>query len=869
MSEPQNRKPPKLAERIFYWYCDDPLQEEIAGDLEERFLDHCEKYGLSNAKKKYWLNVFKFVRWHTLKRRNSKRYSQNNLAMVRNNFKVAFRSAKKHKTYSFINLAGLAIGLTSFILITLYVKHQLSFDDFHEKGDRIFRITEGADAITPNIIAPLLARSFEDEIEYSLRVFDMGGQILRIDDQSYTERIYFADKDFFNLFSFPLIQGTSEKVLEAPNSMVVSQKAALKYFGTTDVIGRALEREGRAYTITGLMTDVPANSYLQFDFVVPFTDLGWTVRETWSNWNYQTFVGLAQNVDPVSFDKKMSLFIDETLEEAGSTRDTGPYTLQALSDIYLQKRFHLDYEMEKVGDIKYVYIFSGVAFLILLIACINYVNLATSRSMERAKEVGIRKVVGAHRSQLRGQFLSESFLFVLVATIISYGLAYWAIPAFNELSGETISKLEMMSGSFMLSLLGLSVIIAVLSGFYPAIMLSTFKPVSVLKGKFSASASGNRLRKLLVVFQFAISAFLVVATLVVKKQLSFIQSKNVGFDREQVVYFGLDGDAKKNFDVLKNRLLTNPNIEIVSNASNTPSSVGSAHGIQTGDTEEDWELIYFLTAEEDYMDLVGLELLAGRGLDERSVMFRELDSTDKKPSYIINETTAKLFNWNPEEAVGKNIVISGYEAPVQGVVKDFHFKSMEQSIEPFVIMADPFRNNLGFAKIGTNDIAGTLSFIESTLQELAPKLPFEYTFLDDQFERMYRFESQLGTVFFTFSSIAIAIACLGMFGLISFMAISRAKEMGVRKVLGASVTRIVILLSADFMKLVGVSLLIALPIAYYFMRDWLNNYAYKVDLGMDVGLITVMFALLITGLTISYQAIRAALVNPARVLRNE
>ncbi|MFY0592505.1 ABC transporter permease [Roseivirga sp.] len=861
--------PPKIAQQLLDWYCKDELQEEIAGDIEERFWDHYDLHGLRKARIKFWLNTFKFIRWHTLKSTKSKRYTQNNLAMVNNNFKAAYRSAKKHSIYTFVNLTGLVIGLTSFILISLYVKHQLSFDDFHEKKDRIYRVTEGVDAITPNIIAPLLKRTFEDEIEHSVRVFSMGGEILRVNNQSYSESIYFADKDFFKLFTFPLILGNPADVLSQPNSMVISQSAARKLFGRTDVVGESLEREGKPYQISGVLMDVPANSYLQFDYIVPFTDLKWAVSEKWGNWNYQTFIALAENTDPMTFEKKMSDVLDESISESGNDRDSDPYTLQALNDIYLQKRFRLDYELEKVGDIKYVYIFSGVALLILLIACINYVNLATSRSLERAKEVGIRKVIGARKKQLIIQFLSESFLFVLLASTVSYWLANLLIPSFNLLSGESISKFEMFTGTFVFGLLGLSVVIALLAGFYPAIMLSTFKPVVVLKGRFSNSGKGGRLRRILVVIQFGISIFLVVATLVVKKQLNYIQSKDIGFDREQVVYFGLDKDAKLGFEAIKNKLLTNPNIEMVSKASNVPSNVGSAHGIVTGEEPNDWELIYFMTVDEEYMDLVGLDLLAGLSLRERSVPFQELDSTDRKPSFIVNETTAKLFNWGAEEAIGKSITISGLEAPIQGVVKDFHFKSVSQNIEPFVILVDSRRNNLGFVKISTNDTAETMAFIESTMEEMAPKLPFEYTFLDDQFERMYRFESRLGSVFLVFSTIAIAIACLGMFGLISFMAINRAKEMGVRKVLGASVSRIIILLSSDFMKLVGVALLISLPLAYYFMGAWLNKYAYQVSIGVDVALIAIVFALTITGLTIAYQALRAARVNPSKVLRSE
>lgn len=868
MSSKNKHKPPSLAERLFNWYCDDPLKEEIAGDLEERFWDHYDTLGIRKAKRKYWLNVLKFIRHHTLKRRNSKRYTQNNLIMVKNNFKVAFRNAWRHKTYSLINLSGLIVGLTSFILIVLYVQHQLSFDQFHENKDRIFRITEGGDAITPNIIAPTLKRGFKDEIEYSVRVYSQGGEIINIDEQAFTEKVYFVDSAFFNLFSFPLVQGDADKVLSEPNSMVITEKAALKYFGTTDVVGKSLEREGNAYKISGVAMNLPSNSYFQFDFVVPFHDLNWTKRETWSNWNYLTFIGLQENVSAEVFEEKMALKLNESLAEWGDDEPIN-YMMESLNDIYLQRRFNLEYELEKVGNIKYVYIFSGIALLILLIACINYVNLATSRSLDRAKEVGVRKVVGAHRKQLIWQFLSESFLFALISALVSFGLAYWLLPGFNQLTGESISVLLLMAPSFMLSLFGVVLVIALMAGFYPAIMLSMFKPVVVLKGEFSKSGTGSRLRKLLVVVQFAISIFLVVATLVVKKQLNYIGSKDIGFDREQVVYFYLDSDLKRNYNVFQNQLMSHSNIELVSMASHVPTNIGSAHSIQTGETANDWELIYFMSAEKEFMDLVGMEMVSGLSLKERSVPFEELDSAGKKPTYIINETTAKLKGWTAEEAVGKNIVIGGYEGPVQGVVRDFHFKSMHQPIEPFILQANPRRNNLVFAKIKNADVSETLSYIEGELSALAPKLPFEYTFLDDHFDRMYTFENRLSTVFFTFSSIAIAIACLGMFGLISFMAANRAKEMGVRKVLGASVARIVILLSADFMKLIAIALLISLPLAYYFMGDWLLNYAYQIKIGADVAIIATLFAVLITALTIAYQAIKTATVNPARVLRNE
>lgn len=868
MKANRTHKPPGLAQRLLEFYCDDPLKEEIAGDIEERFWDQYKSEGLRKARAKFWLNTFKFISWHTLKRRNSKSYTQNNLAMVKNNFKVALRSAKKHKSYSIINLSGLAVGLTSFILIVLYVQHQLSFDQFHEQKDRIFRVTNGEDAITPNIAGPFLKRNFDEEIRHSLRVIELGGQIIKIEQQSFTSHVYFADPTFFDVFTFPLVQGDQEGILSKPKTVVLTQKAALKYYGTYDVIGKTLTREGEQYAIAGVALDLPANSMMQFEFIIPFQEVRWAQRETWSNWSFQTFLRLEDSVDPFAFEKKAGERVNAELNMPADSKDNQVY-MQSLNDIYLQKRFKLDYELGKVGDIQYVYIFSIVAILILLIACINYVNLATSRSLERAKEVGIRKVVGAHRSQLIGQFLGESFLFVFASLCISLVLAYWLLPSFSSLAGEQMNVSFLHKSEFLLFLGGLGLAITLLAGIYPALVLSMFKPVTVLKGKFTHSGAGNRLRKFLVIVQFAISAFLVVATLVVKKQLNFIQDKNIGLNKEQVIFFTSDGDFKKGYESFKNTLLTNPNVKSVSMASNVPVSVGSAHGIQTGPTDDDYELIYFLSADKEFMDLMDMELLEGLSLKERAVPYNELDSAGLNPSYIINETAAKLFNWSAEEAVGQNVIIGGYEAPVQAVVKDFHFKSMQQRIEPFVVLYNPNQTYMAYVKLEAKGMSETLQFIESSLGEVAPELPFDYQFMDDYYERMYKFESRLGNVFLTFAGIAIFIACLGMFGLISFIALNRAKEMGVRKVLGASFKTILILLSADFLKLIAIALLVGLPAAYYFMGDWLSDYVYRVNIGVDVAVMAVGFALLITIITIAYQAVRTAMVNPSKVLRSE
>ena len=522
-----------------------------------------------------------------------------------------------------------------------------------------------------------------------------------------------------------------------------------------------------------------------------------------------------------------------------------------------------------MGDITYVYVFTAIGALILLIACVNYVNLSTSRSLDRAREVGVRKVVGAVRGQLVGQFLSESFLFVFAAILLSLAISYGVMPSFEQLASVALDRTLIFETMFLLRMLGLGLVITFLAGFYPALMLSNFRPVEVIKGSFKRTGKGSRLRKVLVVFQFAISIFLVVATLVVYKQLNFIQNKKLGYDREHVLSFVMDDAIKQKRELVRSRLKANPNISSVSFSSHVPINIGSANGLHVGPTEDDWELIYFMHADKNLLELLDIHILAGEGLDTRANVFEYSDSLLVKPTYIVNEATIEIFNWTPEEAIGQTVRISGIDAPIQAVVEDFHFRSMQQRIEPFVILHNPERFWQVVVKVSGREMKETLAFIEEEVGELSPKLPLRMSFLDDRFDRLYQFESRLGEVFLTFAAIAISIACLGMFGLISFVAVNRAKEIGIRKVLGASISAIVLLLSRDFLKLVGIALLLALPLGYYFMADWLQDYAYAVSLNADLALIATSAALFITLATISYQAIKAAFTNPAQVLRND
>lgn len=859
MKSHRHVRPPRLAEKIFLWYCADPLREEIAGDLEERFLDHVEAYGLRKARLKYWLNVMKFFRWHTLKRRKRSQ-SQNQLAMFRNYFKIAVRSSFKHWGYSFINVFGLVAGLTSCILIMLYAEHHMSFDKFHKNFDSIYRVSMGSYAITPNALGAVIQSNFPDEAAQTSVGLVSGSVNIKADNHDFSKKAFHVDKDFLNMFSFPLLVGDASTALRERGNVAISRSAALSIFNRLDVVGEEIICNEEPHYVTAVFEDVPANSSMQFDILIQKDVYSWAEKTTWSNASFFTFVRLADEVNPQQFQKKYNRKINEI---SGEESDEEAFVLHPFSNIHLQKEGKLNYEMFSVTEGRNIYIFSAVAIFILLIAGMNYVNLATSRSLERAKEVGVRKVSGALKSNLIVQFLAESALFVIGALILSVMLSVSLLPSFNELSGVSISVEKLLNLQSILKICGVGLLMSLLSGFYPAMALSRFQPVKVLKGNFGRSGRGGRLRKVLVVFQFVISAFLFIATLAIGNQFDYIMDKDLGMQKDQVLIFSLPSELRYSSASLKSELLANPGVTDASVVNNNPLSVGASHGYRRN-AEEDFRSIRYLSVDEDFVKLMRMELVAGVGFDELMVPF-----DNEKPSYILNETAVRELGLTPETAVGENVDIVGKIATIQAVVKDFHFESLTKEISPLVILNHPRRFYYGIVKVRPEDIQSTLSFIEARLKEGAPNSIFEYRFLDDAFASMYTKTAQLKTIFQLFSNLAVLIACLGMLGLIAFTAQNRAKEVGVRKVLGASVSSIVMLLSGDFFKLLGIALLIALPAGYYAMDQWLNSYAYRTELGLSLFVVVVLSAAAITFLTISFQATKTARTNPASILRNE
>ena len=806
--------------------------------------------------------------------------------MLRNYLKIALRNLKKHKGFSFINIAGLALGIACCLLILLLIRDELSFDRFHEHRDQVYRVVNqhpgqfymGTDfiAVTPAPLAPALMTEFPEVIK-ATRIDSSNEVIISYQNKRfYEDGFYWTDSHFFDVFSFPLIQGDQSKALNEPYSVIVSERMAHKYFGDEDPIGKIIALNNRYdFVVTGILKDVPRNSHLQFGFLAPLITLS-RIREQedflegWGNYSYYTYFLLQKGYSPEDLEKKFPAFVEKYLgERFRQRRQRDPsyvasrFFLQPLKRIHLYS--HLNFEISPNNDIKQIYLLSALAFITLLIACINYMNLATARSASRAKEVGMRKVVGAERRQLIRQFLGESIFICCIAVLLAALLVELFLPAFNSLVGKSISFHFYRNWEFFIGLICLALVVGIVSGSYPAFFLSTFRPVTVLKSGFKTEAKGSFLRKILVIFQFAASIILVISTAIISGQIEYIRNKKLGFTREQVVVVPVkDRELRQNHKPLKNELLQNPSVLGCTASTWLPNNIRTNVGDTTWDgMEEGTDLqVYLLEADHDFIDVFGIELVEGRNFS------REF-STDSE-AYIINETARRIFGW--EKALGKRFGFRNEQVgpgPIIGVVKDFHFLSLHQEIEPLAIHLTDNRMSYLSLKIDTENIPRTIGFLKEKWKIFSPNSPFDYFFLDDDFEKMYRSEIRLGKIFASFTALAIFIACLGLFGLASFTSEQRTKEIGVRKVLGASVSNIVILLSKDFSKWVCIASLIAWPVAYYFMSRWLQSFAYRTSMGIWIFLLATALAFLVAMATVSFKSVKAALANPVESLRYE
>ncbi len=783
--------------------------------------------------------------------------------MIENYLKVAIRNLAKHKAYSLINITGLAIGIACSSLIFLWVQDELSFDMFHPNADQIYRITSVLQKDSPSEqtlpytappVAAALQRQFP-EIEKAVSLRTNVRMLFTHDGESFEEKNgYYAGPEFFEMFDFPFVEGNPSLAFAEPYSLILSEQLALKYFRDGDAVGKTLNVDGRFdVTVSGVFNNLPANSSMQFDYVLPLEFARQAQNEPLEDWGaifYQTFVRLQAEASSDSVGQKIARVYDDAWG-SGEGPDLG---LQPLLDLHLLSPFQ-----ETSGDILYVRIFSMVAFFVLLIACINFVNLATARSAHRAKEVGLRKVVGAHRTQLFRQFLGESVLFSLLALGLAVLGVELALPWFNQLSGKALS-VDVLMQDYVLVLLGVTLLTGLISGGYPAFFLSAFQPAKVLRGRLSGALRGASLRRILVVTQFAFSTMLIVGTLVVQDQLSFIRNKKLGYDRENLIRIDMRGDLDSHYPAFRDELLRIPNVSAVAASSQRPTRVGLAtYDIDwQGRAPEHTQKMIILGVDGAYLPALGFEIAAGR-------IFAEEFITDVD-NYVVNETAVQVMQM--AAPVGKTFSLSGESGQIIGVVKDFHFKTVRTKIEPMVLtMKQPLRHVL--VKYTSGNAEDVLTRCAAAFRELESSYPFSYSFVDQDFDNLYTSETRLGTVVRYFTLLAVLISSLGLFGLASYSTEQRTKEIGIRKVLGASVGRVILTLSGEFAKLVALANLVAWPVAYWGMATWLQNFAYRTDLGVGAFLLAGGIALGLAMLTLSFQALKAALANPIVALKSE
>ncbi len=802
--------------------------------------------------------------------------------MFRNYLTIALRNLTRHKGYTFINVLGLTVGLACFLLIALYVKDELSYDRHHAHADRIYRVTrdwvgkDGTVSLHLGHVAPPfgpLLKSDFGEIEQVVRLLETSPTVHQGEKTFNEESVFFAEENLFKVFTFRVTRGNPDRALADPFTVMLSQPMAEKYFKGENPVGKTLRFDGQfALTVSGVFEPLPPQSHFHPRMLISFKTLEDDrvygkegLRTNFGNNSFATYLLLPPGSDAARLAARFPAFIDKNVTNDGDkpSKWTRLY-LQKLTDIHL--RSHLDSEIEANGDINYIYIFSAIGVLVLLIACINYMNLATARSAGRAREVGLRKVIGARRSQLVGQFLSESAVLTTVALLLALVLAVGMLPYLNGFTGKSLSVGSLLDGPVVALVVGLALVTGLAAGSYPAFFLASFQPVKVLKGRLGAARNGG-LRQSLVVVQFAISIFLIICTTVVYRQLHYIEGKSLGYRKDQVLVLpAYSGDSTVNYQAFKDELRAGAAVKNAGRSSRIPSGrLLDTNGarVMKGDSLASTDVpVKFLNVDHDFIPTYEMKLLAGRN-------FSRQFATDDTTAFILNETAVKRIGWkNAEMALDQPFAYGERKGRIIGVLKDFHFESLHEEIVPMVLLMNENRLGNLSVSIAGNDVPAALAHVEKTWKKFMPNRPFEYGFLDQRFGELYRAETTRGTLFTTFAGISIFIACLGLFGLASFTITQRSKEISVRKVLGASVAGIVGLLSKEFVRLVGIAFLLAIPVAWYFMDRWLQDFAYRTGIGADVFLIAGLLALGIALATVSYQAIRAALSNPVNSLRN-
>lgn len=809
--------------------------------------------------------------------------------MLANYLKVAVRNILKYKVYSSINIVGLAVGLAASMLIMLYIADELSYDHFQKDSDRIFRIGshgrfEGSEfnaAVSSAPIAEALLREVP-EVQSATRFGWWRGLPMRNNDKVFIDkRTLVADSNFFQFFSFPLISGNPETVLKGTNKVVVTEATAKRFFGTENPMGKFLLRgdDRIATEITGIVKDLPANSHLQFDMVISGESWGYMDNSHWSNTFLYTYIKTNSSADVREIKKKLDVITEKNigpdLEEIiglspQQMKEKGNqfgFFLQPLLDIHLKS--NLESEIVPQGNMQYVHIFGVVAFFILLIACINFMNLSTARSATRAKEVGVRKSVGAFRSRLIHQFLSESMVYSFIATVIALVIIGLVLKPFNVLAGKNMELNLFTDPIVIISIVVFALLIGLIAGSYPAFYLTDFKPVDVLKGKANAGFRNSKLRNSLVVFQFMISIALILGSLVVYNQLKFMQGMNMGFDKENVITLSNGWSLGNNTEEFKNELALHPEFKSASFASGLPPHIEDGNLFRKGGTEQDL-VIRLITVDYDHLVAMGYTMAEGR--------FFSADFPSDSTAIILNETAYKQLGFQQLE--GNTVINFNAEVPAPfkliGVIKDFNFENLRSSVKPMAMLLSVGKNNWMVGqenhsvaiRITSGDPSKAIDKLERIWKKYSSN-PFEFSFLDENIDATFRSEQRMGQIVFIFTLLTIAIACLGLFGLATYLAEQRGKEISIRKVLGASVPQVIILLLKDFAMLIGIAFVIAAPLGWYFMNNWLQEFAYRINVDLWMIVAAGIFSLVIAILTISFQSIKVARENPVDALKSE
>ncbi|MEJ0030532.1 MAG: FtsX-like permease family protein [Bacteroidota bacterium] len=856
--------------------------EIILGDLHEMYEERCEQKGRALASIGYVTDIITMLANGAF-RKDRKRYSPNNpLIMLNNYLKTGVRQLNRQRLHNAINIGGLAIGMMVTFVIGLFINQELSFDKFHEKGDRTYLLTmTWTMGSTPLPVAAATSAAGP----FAKEVFPQVESMARIRSESLIlthngsvieeRKVYWADSTFFDVFTFPLVVGNPKHALFEPMSIVLTEKTAARYFGLNwkdDILSQSIVgQDNKNYRVTGVVKDPPINSHLQFDLLLSMSSIQAEREGNFDNSSYLTYLVL----HPASHPEDMVARMPGLLKARGATsisnapENFGTWLVESMNfdlvpmfDTHLRNQVYIG--VPGASDIIYVYVFSAIAMMVLLIAVINYMNLSTARSLERSKEVGVRKTMGAFRIQLFGQFLGESMVVSFIALILATLLTIVALPLFTRVTGKILDVDIIHHPEWLLYVALLWIVVSILGGAYPAIILSSYKPALVLKGSMKNSVAGLSLRRALVITQFAASILLIISTTMIREQLRFMSTADVGFDKEKLLSFQLDSVSRLSVDVLRKEFAATPGVEEVSATMFTPVNVTMRSAFWI-DGVKDRQILGMLATDTGFVSTAGLKLIAGDN-------FSPNVERDSNWEFLVNESAVKFFNWTNETAPGKTLKAWGSQGVVKGVVKDFHFAPLHTAIQPFIISAGRHpRSQFNYlvVRAGTNDYPTLISNLENKWKELTPASIYSFSFVDQRYQDLYETEVRLSDIMDVFSALAILIACLGLFGLASYTIVQRTKEFGIRKVLGATVLKLMLNVSGNLIALIAISFLIALPASWYIAERWLTNFHYHIGFDWWAALLAGAFAILIGAATVAWHSLEAARVNPVKSLRTE